>query len=316
MLTFISTAATLLRVVVGIQLAIAIYLTSKIIQISALRDIGMPTTVMVTIALFFGLRFLIVALQFGISFVWGSATPVHFRLGVFQAFRTFWRESTASLSAFVWRMPFLPNLILKQPATIDKAKVAILLVHGYGCNRAMWLKFSKGLSRQGYASEGINLEPPLGSIDDYPSIIEQGVQALLDKTGAPQITIVAHSMGGLAARAFLNISTPQQNKRIAKVITLGTPHQGTVHAAIGQGINTRQMRRKSHWRDALAARERPEDVAKLVCLLTHHDNIVAPQAGQTVNGAKTIELYGIGHVALAYSDEVLALVVNELKTAV
>jgi triacylglycerol esterase/lipase EstA (alpha/beta hydrolase family) len=142
------------------------------------------------------------------------------------------------------------------------------------------------------------------------------VQALLDKTGAPQITIVAHSMGGLAARAFLNISTPQQNKRIAKVITLGTPHQGTVHAAIGQGINTRQMRRKSHWRDALAARERPEDVAKLVCLLTHHDNIVAPQAGQTVNGAKTIELYGIGHVALAYSDEVLALVVNELKTAV
>jgi triacylglycerol esterase/lipase EstA (alpha/beta hydrolase family) len=316
MLTFISTASTLLRIVVGIQLAIAMYLASIIMQISALHDAIMPIAVLVTIALFFGLRFFIVALQFGISYLWGSATPTNFRLGFFQALRTFWRESTASVSAFVWRMPFRPNLTLPQPTTIDKAKVAVLLVHGYGCNRAMWLKFSKGLSRQGYASEGINLEPPLGSIDDYPQIIENGVQTLLHRTGATQIAIVAHSMGGLAARAFLNVSTQENNQRIAKVITLGTPHQGTVHASIGQGKNTRQMQRKSHWRDALAARERPEDIAKLVCILTHQDNIVAPQAGQTVTGAKTIELHGIGHVALAYSDEVLALVVNELKITV
>jgi triacylglycerol esterase/lipase EstA (alpha/beta hydrolase family) len=315
MLTFISTASTLLRIVVAIQLAVAIYLTSKTLQINALRDTGLPTAALITIALFFGLRFFIVALQFGISFVWGSETPISLRLGLFQALRTFWREGTASLSAFVWRMPFLPNLKLVQPTAIDKTKVAILLVHGYGCNRAMWLKFSKGLSRQGYASEGINLEPPLGSIDDYPQIIENGVQALLHKTGASQVTIVAHSMGGLASRAFLNVSTPQQNQRICKVITLGTPHQGTVHASIGQGNNTRQMRRNSPWRDALAARERAEDIAKLVCILTHHDNIVAPQAGQTVIGAKTIELNGIGHVALAYSDEVLALVVSELQTS-
>jgi hypothetical protein len=73
------------------------------------------------------------------------------------------------------------------------------------------------------------------------------------------------------------------------------------------------MRRKSAWRDALSARERSSDVAKLICVLTHHDNIVAPQAMQTVPGAKTIELHGIGHVALAYSEEVLQIVINKLQ---
>jgi predicted alpha/beta hydrolase family esterase len=313
MLTFISKASTLLRIVVAIQLAVAIYLAIKIGHFSVRPNSPLPLLILLTLAFFFGIRFLIVALQFGISYIFGSPTPPNFKLGSVGSLRTFWAESTASLSAFVWRMPFLPHLALTQPALIDPTKVAVLLVHGYGCNRAMWLNFSEGLSRHGYASEGVNLEPPLGSIDDYPKAIELGVKALMERTAATQVAIVAHSMGGLAARAFLSVSTVEQNTRIFKVVTLGTPHQGTVHASLGQGKNTHQMRRRSAWRDTLIAKERKDDIQKLVCIFTHHDNIVAPQAGQTVNGAKTIELYGIGHVALAYSNEVLSLVVNELQ---
>jgi triacylglycerol esterase/lipase EstA (alpha/beta hydrolase family) len=312
MLTFISKASTLLRIVVGIQLSIALLIAYKTPWRTLSGNVNWFVFVITTVIAFFALRFIIVALQFGISAIAGSPTPVSHRLGFTGALRTFWNEGTASLSAFVWRMPFTPYVPMTQPTQTSK-KLAVLMVHGYGCNRAMWLKFSRGLANHGYASEAINLEPPLGSIDDYPSLIEAGVKELMANTNAEQIAIVAHSMGGLACRAFLNASTPEQNKRIFKVITLGTPHQGTAHAALGQGQNTRQMRRKSLWREALAARERQEDLRKLVCIMTHHDNIVAPQTMQTVAGAKTIELHGIGHVALAYSEEVLQLVINELQ---
>jgi triacylglycerol esterase/lipase EstA (alpha/beta hydrolase family) len=312
MLTFISKASTLLRIVVGIQLSIALLIAYKTPWSTLSGNVNWFVFVITTVIAFFALRFIIVALQFGISAIAGSPTPVSHRLGFTGALRTFWNEGTASLSAFVWRMPFTPYVPMTQPTQTSK-KLAVLMVHGYGCNRAMWLKFSRGLANHGYASEAINLEPPLGSIDDYPSLIEAGVKELMANTNAEQIAIVAHSMGGLACRAFLNASTPEQNKRIFKVITLGTPHQGTAHAALGQGQNTRQMRRKSLWREALAARERQEDLRKLVCIMTHHDNIVAPQTMQTVAGAKTIELHGIGHVALAYSEEVLQLVINELQ---
>jgi triacylglycerol esterase/lipase EstA (alpha/beta hydrolase family) len=315
MLTSISKASTLLRIVVGIQFCIALLLAQTIVGIKGkpMAGDGEWLALFVTTGIvFFAIRFVIVALQFGISFIAGSPTPLAHRIGVLGGLRTFWKEATASLSAFVWRMPFLPNIAMHQPDQSSKT-LAVLMVHGYGCNRAMWLKFSRGLARSGYASEAINLEPPLGSIDDYPAQIEAGVSVLMAKVNVTHIAIVAHSMGGLACRAYLNAATLEHNKRIFKVITLGTPHQGTVHASLGQGQNTRQMRRKSQWREALEGRERTEDVAKFVCIMTHHDNIVAPQAMQTVIGAKTIELHGIGHVALAYSDEVLQLVINELQ---
>jgi triacylglycerol esterase/lipase EstA (alpha/beta hydrolase family) len=312
MLTVISKASTLLRIVVAFQLAIAVFIAVGNPWNLLGRSPGGLAVTLATVACFFALRFFIVAVQFGISFVAGSPTPEAMRLGLFGALRTYWKESTASLSAFVWRMPFLPNIPMEQPSQ-SSHNLAVLMVHGYGCNRAMWLKFSRGLATHGYASEAINLEPPLGSIDDYPLLIETGVKALIEKTGATRIAIVAHSMGGLACRAYLNSKSVTENERIFKMVTLGTPHQGTVHASLGQGQNTRQMRRQSKWRDALADSERSTDIAKMVCILTHHDNIVAPQSMQTVPGAKTIELHGIGHVALAYSDKVLQLVVNELQ---
>jgi triacylglycerol lipase len=310
MLTFISKASTLLRIVVCVQLGIAVAIAYAFTVSTSVSLLGL---VILILLFFFGLRFLIVLMQFGISWIYGSTTPANRTLSISAAIGMFLRESTASLSAFVWRMPFLPHIQLPQPSPDKTLALGVLLVHGYGCNRAMWLKFSNGLTAQGYATEAINLEPPLGSIDDYPALIEFGVAKLLSNKSIQQVAIVAHSMGGLAARAYLNASTEQQNQRIYKAITLGTPHQGTVHAALGQGQNTRQMKRKSTWRETLVSRERATDVGKLVCILTHHDNIVAPQALQTVAGAKTIELHGIGHVALAYSEEVLQLVLTELQ---
>lgn len=60
--------------------------------------------------------------------------------------------------------------------------------------------------------------------------IRDAIQRVLQMTGRDKVVLVCHSMGGLAARQYLqNPSNWQSNgqSRVAKLVTLGTPHLGT-----------------------------------------------------------------------------------------
>ena len=109
--------------------------------------------------------------------------------------------------------------------------------------------------------------------------------------------------------------------RIAKIITLGTPHHGTGLANLGIGINSRQMRREgsprgngpSAWLRRLEESEDPTTRKLFVSIFSHHDNIIAPQTSSYLPGARNIEFHGIGHVALALNAQVQALVLDEVR---
>jgi len=64
--------------------------------------------------------------------------------------------------------------------------------------------------------------------------VADAVAEILDATGAPEIVLVGHSMGGLAAREYLQ--NPEYwpvgpdgtaHHRVAKLVTSGTPHNGS-----------------------------------------------------------------------------------------
>jgi triacylglycerol lipase len=78
---------------------------------------------------------------------------------------------------------------------------------------------------------------PVGSNANHAKEIADAIQRLQDRTGAPKIDVVAHSMGGLATRYFL-ASEPSSVRR---VVFLGTPHRGTVVAALSWGEGGREM---------------------------------------------------------------------------
>jgi triacylglycerol esterase/lipase EstA (alpha/beta hydrolase family) len=183
-------------------------------------------------------------------------------------------------------------------------------VHGYGCNSGYWTHLEPLLDREGISHASIDLEPVAGSIDDYAPLIEARVRELCAATGAARIAIVAHSMGGLAARAWMR---SYGSARVAKLITLGTPHHGTALARFGPGANAAQMRRDSPWLRALAAAETQDVRARIVSLYTHHDNIVAPQDSSVLPGARNIAFGGVGHVALGSNPRVLAEVLRILR---
>jgi triacylglycerol esterase/lipase EstA (alpha/beta hydrolase family) len=179
---------------------------------------------------------------------------------------------------------------------------------------------SAALLRAGIAHRAVDLEPVTAGIDDYVPQVHQAVEALCKESGSEKVVIVAHSMGGLVARAYLRRHGPQ---RVAKVITLGTPHRGTSTAQFGIGLNCRQMHWTgdeqegvcSEWLHELAASEDPAVYALFVSIYSHHDNIIAPQTSSHLSGATNIELCGIGHVALALHPAVQARVIDEIRRA-
>lgn len=214
-----------------------------------------------------------------------------------------------------WTMPFhtFSRRIVANPATPP-----VLLIHGYGCNSGYWHAMSKALIRANITHYAINLEPVLGGIDEYVPKIHEAVEHICRENGGSKTVIIAHSMGGLAARAYLR---DHGSRRIARVITLGTPHHGTALARFGIGLNTRQMLwtlgeqecLSSAWLRKLAASEDESVYRLIVSIYSHQDNIVSPQTSSHLNGARNIEFHGIGHVALASHALIQAQVIREIR---
>ena len=262
------------------------------------------------LAMLLAARALVVARNFWQSRRVGSPVPPGYRLGAMGAAHLFFGELRATLWASSWDM-LRPRLHAADAVTGQG--LPVLLVHGYVCNGGYWTRLSRQLAQAGIVHKAIDLEPIDANIDGYVTQVEQALQVLCTLTGKPQAIIVAHSMGGLVARAWLR---RHGAARVAKIITIGTPHHGTALASLAAGTNARQMSRigdaPSAWLARLAAGETPAARALITSLYSHHDNIVAPQASACLPGARNIAFGGIGHVALASDARVLRQLLAEI----
>lgn len=219
-------------------------------------------------------------------------------------------ETAASLRSFVLLMPWFGDTAL--PSGRDPRRVPVVLVHGYFCNRAVWRPLARWLAARGHPVESVNLEPPFAPIEHYLPALETAVERLRAATGAQRIALVGHSMGGLVIRAWI---ARHGHRRVAAVVTLGSPHQGTWSARFGLGRNVAQMQPGSRLLAELAASETPAVRALFTVILTLHDNIVMPQAAQTLAGARHRVLNGIGHMALVHAAEVRPHLAEALEQA-
>lgn len=240
--------------------------------------------------------------------------PLQYRIGFFKALRCYFRELASSLRNFSWAQPWRAYATIAGERRPGNENIPVLLIHGYFCNRALWRSFAKRLDAAGHPTATVNLEPVFGSIDNYPLLIHEAVENLRLRTRAKQIALLCHSMGGLAATAYMRAFAQEHHQNaIAHIITLGSPHQGTVLARHGPGENSRQMQLSSPWRDNLYAHIPAAIRRKYTVILSHHDQIVAPQSIQTLPDATNVELSGIGHMTLLYDRCVQEQVCNILS---
>ena len=136
------------------------------------------------------------------------------------------------------------------------------------------------------------------------------MQRLTQATGQPPL-LVAHSMGGLAVRAWLR--NFDGDARIHGVLTVGSPHRGTWLGRFGLSRNAQQMRELSAWLLELAASEPAQRYRRFTCFYSHCDNIVFPCSTATLPGADNRHLRGMAHVHLLQHPAVLDEVLRRLR---
>lgn len=224
-----------------------------------------------------------------------------------QWFGAWWQEVKVAPQVFAWRQPLrwrsLPDTVSAKQTCVP----AVVLVHGFFCNRGFWLPWMERLKSIGVPYVSVNLEPVFGSIDEYVSIVDDAIVVATALTGKPP-TLICHSMGGLAARAWL-AAAPGRALRVHKIITIGTPHRGTWLARFSHLDNGRQMRHNCDWQMGLMERELAMDANRhadrFVCWYSNTDNIVFPASTATLPGADNRHIAGTAHVALAFHPTVM-----------
>ncbi len=230
-----------------------------------------------------------------------------------QLARAWLAEVLVAPQVFGWRQPFRSRAVPDQLNT-GKCKpgaVGVVLIHGFVCNRGLWTPWMRALQQQGQAFVAVNLEPVFGSIDDYTPLIERAVQRVTEATGRPPV-IVAHSMGGLAARAWMQANRGLE--RVAHVITIGTPHRGTWLGRFSHVTNGRQMRLHSDWLGRLGQDANAGGYGRFTCWYSDCDNIVFPASTATLFGADNRIVYGVAHVELAFHTQVMRASLAKIAT--
>jgi pimeloyl-ACP methyl ester carboxylesterase len=250
----------------------------------------------------------LLAVEFTVAAAVDPRSP---RTSPLRVLRLWLHEMWVSLRIFFWRQPWRAGFT--EPALVnDPQRAAVLLIPGFMCNRAAWrpLLDSRLLAECNVAT--VDLEPIFGDIDAYAEIVHRAVQRLRAASGAQRVVLVGHSMGGLAARVYLRKCG---DAHVARVVTLASPHHGTIFGRLGHSLNVRQMMRGSSFVSRLNDQDRGRR-PRYTTVATRDDNLVVPRSSPLLPGARQIELDGVGHLALIEDRRAWQIIADEAHAAV
>src|SRR5882724_7979976 len=146
-------------------------------------------------------------------------------------------RALAWLRAFALECGVTALLTLSVPVALRRQRVRevdsghsrrpVVLLHGYAQHSANFLWLVRRLRRDGWLHLYSVRHTALGGDIERSALrLAATIDRIRRDSGATGVDVVAHSMGGLVARACLRARGRASG--IARLITLGTPHQGTV----------------------------------------------------------------------------------------
>jgi alpha/beta hydrolase fold len=275
-----------------------------------------------------GVPFAFLAIPLALTIVWFTLAwwfraqrPANIRLTLAQRLAMFGREFWA-LARSVPRMIFY-RWLMPTPLAAPAA-MPIVLVHGVGCNCGVWAGFRRHFAARGeHPIYALSYGPPLHSIELFADQLAELIAAVQLATGAHQVILIGHSMGGLVARAYLR---RYGAGKVRRLVTIGAPHHGSMHAWMMFGTSLSQLRPGNAW---LAQLNRDVENARAgnghrdglgagtttVSIWSWHDSMVAPQTSSRIDWGENIELSGIAHNALLDHPEVWAQVEEQIVRA-
>ncbi len=201
---------------------------------------------------------------------------------------------------------FTPGLPLRYVDPVAAA-TPIVLVHGYFHNRSGFSRIRHTLKRVGFRHIDRWNYPALGrDIPELAQALADHVFEVLFRTGATELHIIGHSLGGMIARYY--VQELEGWRKVNTLVTLGSPHQGTYAAIAARARVARQLRPDSPIVEQLrtSARALP---TRFVSYYSNLDSMVLPASNgkiaEDVLEPRNVLIKDHGHLSLLMSGRVI-----------
>ncbi|WP_225847826.1 alpha/beta fold hydrolase [Streptomyces sp. HPF1205] len=195
------------------------------------------------------------------------------------------------------------------PPTQGLGRPPVLLLHGFVDNRSTFTLLRRSLQRHGWKRvQALNYSPLAGDIRNTAQVLGPHIEQICEQSGHGRVDIVAHSLGGLIARYY--VQRLGGDTRVRTLVTLGTPHAGTRSIpALAPHPLARQMRPGSEVLEELA-RPAKGCSTRFVAFWSDLDQLMIPaEAARLEHPDLTIAniaVSGIGHLSLPVHGTVAA----------
>jgi hypothetical protein len=180
------------------------------------------------------------------------------------------------------------------------ARIPVLLVHGLIDNRSVFSVMQRSLRRRGFAHVCTwNYSPLLTDIARGAADLGAHIERVCAQTGYERVHVVGHSLGGLIAR--YHVQRQGGDRRVESLVTLGTPHEGSLLAHVVPTPLIRQLRPGSPVLQELTE-PAPGFRTKVAAIYSDLDQVVLPtRSGRCEHAdlaARNVLVRGIGHMSL------------------
>ena len=194
------------------------------------------------------------------------------------------------------------------------ARVPVVLVHGLIDNHSVFAVMRRSLRRRGFTSVcSWNYSPLLADVSRGAADLGRHLQRICEQTGYERVHVVGHSLGGLLAR--YHVQRQGGDQHVESLVTLGTPHQGSLLAHLLPTPLVRQLRPGSAVLQELAE-PAPGLRTPMTAIYSDLDQVVVPtSAGRCDHSdlrARNVLVRGVGHMSLPFHRTVLDEVATTL----
>lgn len=195
---------------------------------------------------------------------------------------------------------------IERDQTIDAQ--TIVLVHGLAANRSCFYPLKSYLKIHGVENI-VSFE--YRSRDGVEHAARQLGQFVKRHAQSKRICFVGHSLGGVVAQAYIQMLGG--HRKASRLISIGSPHQGTYNAYWLASKIGLQLRPDSSLCERL---NRSMDIANHVSyysITAESDNLILPR--ESAQQWETHCIAGIGHLGLLLSPTVMNLVLRLVQDA-
>jgi triacylglycerol lipase len=199
----------------------------------------------------------------------------------------------------------------------EAAGTPIILVHGIIDNRAIFTVLKRRMGRRGFHTViTMNYSQTTNDIRQAARILAAEIEAVVALTGHERVHVIGHSLGGLISRYY--VQRYGGDERVHTLVTLGTPHAGSLHAHLLPVNVGRQLRPGSDLMAELAE-PAPNCRTRFVAYWSDFDQIIVPHESARIDhpdlSVRNVLVHNTGHMSIPRGGRVsheIAMLLSQL----